>query len=161
MSRHISTLNYLRSAATCLTRTRTVICWLSAPGINGQCQQMSRFPWTLYAKIAGIANFRPCAQILVLPPGDRNQYFRSSGTNHVIASSERLHYFLFDIAYLVMFEFFHAMSTKRTVQGLDPRMKVLRRLDDGIVNVQAMVEEHSWQLLIRRSALQISLGNNC
>ena len=34
MSRHISTLNYLRSATTCLTRTRTVICWLSAPGIT-------------------------------------------------------------------------------------------------------------------------------
>ena len=31
--RYISTLNYLRSADTCLTRTRTVICWLSTPAI--------------------------------------------------------------------------------------------------------------------------------
>ena len=30
-SRHISTLNYLRSADTCLKRTRPVICWLSVP----------------------------------------------------------------------------------------------------------------------------------
>ena len=45
-----------------------------------------------------------------------------------------------------MFEFFHAMSTKRTVLSLDQRMKVLRRLVDGIVNVQAMVEEHSVRL---------------
>ena len=34
MSRHISTLNYLWLAATCLTRTRTVIYWLSAPAIR-------------------------------------------------------------------------------------------------------------------------------
>ena len=34
MSRHISTLNYLRSADTCLTRTRTVIYWLSVPAIT-------------------------------------------------------------------------------------------------------------------------------
>ena len=46
-----------------------------------------------------------------------------------------------------MFEFFHAMSTKRTVLSLDQRMKVLRRLVDGIVNVKAMVEEHSARLV--------------
>ena len=50
--------------------------------------------------------------------------------------------FVFEIAYLVLFEVFHAMSTKRTVLSLDQRMKVLRRLVEGIVNVQAMVEEH-------------------
>ena len=59
---------------------------------NGQCQQMPRFPWTLYAEIAGIANFRPCAQLFVVPSGDGNQLFTSRGTNHVIVSSERLHY---------------------------------------------------------------------
>ena len=41
MSRHISTLNYLRSAATCRTRTRTVICWLSAPGITDSANKCS------------------------------------------------------------------------------------------------------------------------
>ena len=40
-----------------------------------------------------------------MPPGDRNQYFRSSGTNHVIAASQRLHYFRF-LDSVVMFEFF-------------------------------------------------------
>ena len=39
------------------------------------------------------------------------------------------------------------MSTKRTVLSLDQRMKVLRRLFDGIVNVQAMDEEHSVRLV--------------
>ena len=34
MPRHMSTLNYLPSAATCLTRTRTVIYWLSVPAIS-------------------------------------------------------------------------------------------------------------------------------
>ena len=32
---------------------------------------------------------------------------------------------------LVLYEFFHAMSTKRTVLSLDQRMKVLRRLGGG------------------------------
>ena len=58
---------------------------------------------------------------------------------------------------------FHAMSTKRTILSLDQRMKVLRRLVDGIVNVQAMSRSTAsgWQLLICRTALQISSGNNC
>ena len=34
MSQHISTLNYLRSTYTCLTRSQTVIYWLSAPVIT-------------------------------------------------------------------------------------------------------------------------------
>ena len=34
MSRHMATLNYLWSAATCLTRTRTVMYWLSVPAIT-------------------------------------------------------------------------------------------------------------------------------
>ena len=33
----------------------------------------------VHAEIAGIANFRRCAQIPVLPSGDRNQYFTSRG----------------------------------------------------------------------------------
>ena len=34
MSRHISMLNYVRSADTCLTQTCTVIYWLSVPAIT-------------------------------------------------------------------------------------------------------------------------------
>ena len=51
MSQHISTLNYLRSADTCLTRTRTVIYWLSVPVISGQYKQMPRFGWSFQPKI--------------------------------------------------------------------------------------------------------------
>ena len=68
---------------------------------------MRRFPWTLYAEIAGIANFRPCAQIFVLPPGDRNQYIshreeRTTCLHHLNAPIT----FVYEIASLVLFEFF-------------------------------------------------------
>ena len=43
MSRHIATLNYLRSADTCLTRTRTVIYWLSVPVITDSVKKCRVF----------------------------------------------------------------------------------------------------------------------
>ena len=43
MSPHISTLNYLRSADTCLTRTQTVIYWLSAPAITDSANKSHVF----------------------------------------------------------------------------------------------------------------------
>ena len=52
MSRHISTLNYLRSADTCLTRTRTVILLVVHTCYNGKCEQMPRFLWSFQPKIA-------------------------------------------------------------------------------------------------------------
>ena len=42
-SRHISTLNYLRSADTCLTRMRTVIYWLSVPAITDSANKCHVF----------------------------------------------------------------------------------------------------------------------
>ena len=49
MSRHISTLNYLGSADTCLTRT--VIYWLSVPAVTDSAN-MPRFRWSFQPKIA-------------------------------------------------------------------------------------------------------------
>ena len=53
--RHISTLNYLPSADTRLTRTQTVIFWLSATAISitDTYKQMQRFQWSFQPQIAG------------------------------------------------------------------------------------------------------------
>ena len=50
MSRHIATLNYLRSADTCLTRTRTVIYWLSVPAITDSANKCRIFDYHLNPK---------------------------------------------------------------------------------------------------------------
>ena len=73
MSRHISTLNYLCSAATCLTRTRTVIYWLSAPAITDSAKKCHVFGGHFNQK--SLARTHTCdrqfAQISVLSSGDQ------------------------------------------------------------------------------------------
>ena len=80
MSRHIPTLNYLRSADACLTRTRTVIYWLSVPIITDSSNKCRVFgghfnPKSLTAHT--LSYDRLFAQIPMLPSGDRKQYFIS------------------------------------------------------------------------------------
>ena len=73
MSRHISTLNYLRSADTCLTRTRTVIYWLSAPATTDSANKCHVFDGRFNPK--SLARIPTCdclfAQISVLSSGDQ------------------------------------------------------------------------------------------
>ena len=77
MSRHISTLNYLRSADTCLTRT--VIYWLSVPAIANSVSKCRVFGGHFNSK--SLAHILTCdrqfAQISVLSSGDHKQYFIS------------------------------------------------------------------------------------
>ena len=146
MSRHISTLNYQRSAATCLTRTRTVICWLSAPGITdsvnkcryfrGHCRPKSPASLTFDRAL----KFSCCHPVTVTNISHRKE--RTTWLHHLNACIT----FVFEITYLVLFEFFHAMSTKITVPSLDQRMKVMTfamesgnlSMIDGIVNLQTI-----------------------
>ena len=59
ISRHISRLNYLWSASTCLTLSRSHLLVVSTC-YNGQCKQMPRFRWSFQPKIAGAhPNLRP------------------------------------------------------------------------------------------------------
>ena len=80
MSRHISTLNYLGPADTCLTRTQTVIYWLSVPAITDSANKCRVFgghfnPTSLAART--LSCDRQFAEISMLPSGDRKQYFIS------------------------------------------------------------------------------------
>ena len=72
MSRHISRLNYLWSAATCLTRTRTVIYWLSAPAITDSANKRHVFGGHFNQK--SLARTQTCdrqiSQSSVLSAGD-------------------------------------------------------------------------------------------
>ena len=70
MSRYMSKLNWLRSADTCLTRTQTVICWLTEPGITDSVNIC-----VFYGKIAGTVISRQWAHISVPLYDDREQYF--------------------------------------------------------------------------------------
>ena len=79
MSRHLSTLNYLRSADTCLTRTRTVMYWLSVPAtvdsVNKSHVVGGHFnPKSLARTLTCDRNF---AQISVLSSVDHKQYLIS------------------------------------------------------------------------------------
>ncbi len=96
-SRHISTLNYLRSADICQTRTRTVIYWLSVPAITDSANKCNVFgghfnPKSLAART--LTCDRQFAQMSMLPSSDRKQYFisrvNSCVMNHVIVDVERL-----------------------------------------------------------------------
>ena len=80
MFRHISTFNYLRSADTCLTRTRTVIYWLYVPVISGQYKQSHVLGGNFNPKSLAARTLicdRQFAQISILPSSDRKQYFIS------------------------------------------------------------------------------------
>ena len=79
-SRHISTLNYLRSADTCLTRTRTVIYWLSVPAIMDSANKCHVFGGHLNPKSLAASTLtcdRQFVQMSMLPSGHRKQYFIS------------------------------------------------------------------------------------
>ena len=97
MSRHISTLNYLRSAATCLTRTRTVICWLSAPGITDSANKCRVFGGRFNQKslartqIATDSSLKlACCRLVTA-----EQYVTSSRViNHMIAANQPLFHWL-------------------------------------------------------------------
>ena len=93
MSQHISTLNYLQSADTCLTRT--LIFLVVCTCYNGQCKQTPRFWRSFQPKIAGAPpNLRSTVRSIfsVLPSGDHKQYFISRVNacvmNHVILSCQ-------------------------------------------------------------------------
>ena len=90
-SRHISTLNYLRSADTCLTRT--VIYWLSVPAITDSADECNVFGGNFNPKSLAALTLtcdRHFAQMSMLPSGDRKQYFisrvNSCVMNHVIVA---------------------------------------------------------------------------
>ena len=72
MSRHISRLNYLWSAATCLTWTRTVIYWLSAPAITDSANKSHVFGGHFSQKSLSRTQTsdRKISQIAVLSSGD-------------------------------------------------------------------------------------------
>ena len=115
MSRHISTLHYLPSADTCLTRTRTVIYWLSVPAITDIASKLRVFgdnfeildPESLAAR--SLSCDRQFFPLSMLPSSDRKQYFTSRVNafvmNHVIMASQTL--------------WLAAMSKKRTTLSFD------------------------------------------
>ena len=100
----LSTLNYLRSADTCLTRT--VIYWLSAPAITDSVNIMHRFRWSFQPN--SLAHTRSI--VSVLPSGDHKQCFISRvyacEMNHVITASQ-------------VFCFEPGMSKKTTILSFD------------------------------------------
>ena len=126
MSRHISTLNYLRSAATCLTRTRTVICWLSAPGITDSANKCRVFGGRFNQKslartpIATDSSLKfPCCRLVT-----NEQYVTSSRVMiHVIAVNQHLNWlrlFYDTTSEKSRLRFFQpAVSKKRTILCLD------------------------------------------
>ena len=131
MSRHISTLNYLWSAATCLTRTRTVIYWLSAPAITDSANKCHGFRWSFQPKIAGAhQNLGPTVR-----SNFRAVIWSSRVMNHVIAANQHLHWLrLFhDITSEMSRILFvqPAMSKNRTILSLDQRIEVLCRLGEA------------------------------
>ena len=103
MSRHLSTLNYLRSADTCLTRTRTVICWLSVPAITDSVNKCSVFGGHFNQNSLAhtltcdrqYAQYSPCCRL----HGDHKQYFISRVFRQVNADAHWLHSF-YDITSL-------------------------------------------------------------
>ena len=136
MSRHISTLNYLRSAATCLTRT--VICWLSAPGITDSANNYGVFGGRFNQKslarslIATDSSLKcPCCRLVT----DERYVTSSRVMNHMIAANQPLHWlrlFYDTPSEKSRFLFFKpAMSKKRTILSLVQRIVVLCRLGEA------------------------------
>ena len=129
MSRHISTLNYLRSADTCLTRTRTVIYWLSVPAITDNTNKCFVFGSHFNPKSLAARTLRCDCQftkISMLPSGDRKQYFisrvNSCVMNHVVEASGPLFgYFRFTTLRRKSHVFYvhPAMTKKRTILSFE------------------------------------------
>ncbi len=98
MSRHNSTLNYLRPADTCLTRTQTLIYWLSVPAITDSVNKCRVFGGHFNPKSLAHSNFDSSLNISVLPSDDHKQYFLSRVyacvMNHVISASQPLRPFV-------------------------------------------------------------------
>ena len=126
----MSTLNYLRAEATCLTRTRTVICWLSAPGITDSENKCRVF--------GGRFNQKSLARALIAT--DRlvtdEQYVTSSRViNHMIAANQPLRWLrLFydttsEKSRLLFVQL--AMSKKITILSLDQGIEVLCRMGEA------------------------------
>ena len=136
MSRHISTLNYLRSAATCLTRT--VICWLSSPGITDSANKCRVFGGRFNQKSLARAQIATDSspKLLCCRLVTDEQYVTSSRViNHVIAVNQLLHWLhLFydttsEKSRILFFQL--AMSKKRTILSLDQGIEVLFRLGEA------------------------------
>ena len=143
MTRHISTLNYLWSTATCLTRTRTVIYWLSAPAITDSANKCHIFVGHFNQKL--LARTTTCdrqfSQISVLSSGDQRAI---SERCHVIESDEprgcgkstpslvtfALRHHVGKVTYSVC-STRDVEEHKRTILSLDQRIEVLCRLGEA------------------------------
>ena len=96
LSLHIPTLNYLRSADTCLTRTRTVMYWLSVPAITDSANRCRVFRVHFNPTSLATPTLNGSDSSLKLPCyhyGDRKQYFISNVCcvmNHVPVASQPL-----------------------------------------------------------------------
>ena len=136
MSRHISTLNYLWSAATCLTRTRTLIYWLSAPAITDSANNCHVFGGHFNQKsLARTQTWeRQFAQISVLSSGDR-RVTSSRVMIHVIAANQPLHWLcLFheitsEKSRILFVQ--PAMLKNRTILSVDQLIEVMRHLGEA------------------------------
>ena len=139
MSRHISTLKYLRSAATCLNADADSHLLVVSTCYNGQCKQMPLFRWSFQPKIAGAhpnlpptvrSNFRAVV-------GDRRAIYVTSSRviNHGIAANQPFHWLrLFydttsEKSRLLIFQL--VVSKKRTSLRLDQGIEVLCRLGEA------------------------------
>ena len=132
MSRHISTLNYLRSADTCLIRTRTVIYWLSAPAITDSANKCHG-RWSFQPKIAGAhPNLRLIVRSNVHAIVQR-EIFYVIESNELRACRKLATFVLRHHVVKVTYSVFQpAMSKKGTIfsSSLDQRIEMLRRLDE-------------------------------
>ena len=132
MYRHISTLNYLRLADTCLTRT--VIYWLSVPAITDSANKCHVFDGHFNPKSLAALTLtcdRQFTQIPMLPSSDRKQYFisrvNSCVMNHVIVASSRLVTFV--LRHHVVKVCVHpAMTKKRTIRCFEQGASCIERL---------------------------------
>ena len=138
MPRHIPTLNYLWSAATCLTRTRTVIYWLSALAITDSANKCHVFDGHFNKKsVARIqlatATVRSNVRAVVWWPTSNTPRHRVM--NHVIAANQPLHWLrlFYDITSEESCILFvqPAMSKNRTILSLYQRLEVLCRLGEA------------------------------
>ena len=147
MSRNISTLNYLRSADTCLTRT--VIYWLSVPAktysVNQMwCKQMPRFRRSLQPKIAGahptcdrqFDQYFPCRHLVTTSHISQSKRLRDEPRdfgNSMLTPITGYARFTTSCSKSQVFCFQPAMWKKRTILSLDQSMEMLHRQNANIV----------------------------